>query len=306
MLSRREMIKLMGLAGLGLSLNPGLILPQLKGSMLKRKIYSSGEMLPVVGLGTWLTFDVNSNSPEISNLKEVLKLMKKYGGRVIDSSPMYGNSEKLIGELTSELKLQDDFFYATKVWTSGRSSGIDQMNSSIRKMKRNKMDLIQVHNLIDWRTHLETLTEWKAQGKIKYIGITHYVGSAYPQLESIIKTEEIDFVQFNFSIDSREAENRLLPAAKDNGTAVLVNRPYGGGGLFSRTKGKQLPAWAADYGIESWEQYFLKFIIAHPSVTCVIPGTSNPKHLVDNMKSGFGKMPDMKMREKMYKHFLTL
>lgn len=297
MYSRREILKLMLMSGTILSAGGFTAFP-FQNKIMKRKIPSTGEELPVVGLGTWQTFDVSKESEKVP-LKEVLKLMKEYGSTVIDSSPMYGRSEEVVGELTSELEIQKDFFYATKVWTSGRQEGIRQMKESMRKMRIDKIDLMQIHNLVDWQTHLKTLRQWKEDGKIRYIGITHYTQSAYPQLESILKKEKIDFVQFNYSIDSREAENTLLPLAGDKGVAVLINRPFGGGSLFSKVRNKQLPEWANEAGIKSWAQYFLKFILSNQNITCVIPGTSKPHHLTDNMQAGFGALPDKKMRERM-------
>lgn len=299
MISRRNMMKLLAVSGAGLLTNGFTLEKFIKENMQLRKIPSTGESLPVVGLGTWQTFDVGSSSDERNTLKEVLKLMKEKGGTVIDSSPMYGKSEKVVGDLTSELNMQEHFFFATKVWTSGKDSGINQMNDSFKKIKREKMDLMQIHNLVDWKTHLKTLRDLKESGKIRYIGITHYTESAYDDLEKIMKNEKLDFVQFNYSIDVRAAEKRLLPAAKDTGTAVLINRPFGGGNLFSKVRGKALPEWVKEYEINSWGQFFLKFILSHEAVTCVIPGTSNPKHLVDNLLSGYGKFPDAALRNKM-------
>lgn len=303
MLSRREMIKLLSLAGAGLftdGFTRQLPVTNLfSKKMLMRKIPSSGELLPVIGLGTWQTFDVGKSESDRTPLKEVLTLMKEKGGKVIDSSPMYGSSEEVIGDLTAELKIQDSFFYATKVWSSGKEQGIKQMNESFKKMRRKVMDLIQIHNLVDWKIHLKTLREWKETGKVRYIGITHYTVSSYPQLEDIIKTEKIDFVQFNYSIDVRDAEKSLLPAAKDAGVAVIINRPYGGGNLFNKVRGKEIPEWAKEVDINSWGQFFLKFILSHEAVTCAIPGTSKPNHLVDNMMAGYGELPDEKLRERM-------
>ncbi|RPI73549.1 MAG: aldo/keto reductase, partial [Ignavibacteriales bacterium] len=260
---------------------------------------SSGEDIPVVGIGTWQTFDVGSSESERNTLKEVLALMKELGGKVIDSSPMYGTSEEVVGDLTSELKIQKDFFYATKVWTSGKDAGIRQMNDSLRKMRRDVMDLMQIHNLVDWQINIQTLKEWKEAGKVRYIGITHYTESAYDNLENIMRKEKPDFVQFNYSIDSREAEKRLLPAAKELGIAVLINRPFGGGNLFGKVKGKEIPGWAKELDINGWGEFFLKFILSNDAVTCVIPGTSKPKHLTDNMSAGFGSLPDKSIRDKM-------
>jgi diketogulonate reductase-like aldo/keto reductase len=301
--SRRYTLKMLALAGAGIVSGGFKLQNFISEKMLTRKIAASGEDLPVVGLGTWQTFDVGSSESERKTLKEVLTLMKEKGGKVIDSSPMYGSSEKVVGDLTTELVIQNYFFYATKVWTWGKEKGIEQMNESFRKMKRDKMDLMQIHNLVEWKTHLKTLRDWKEQGKIRYLGITHYTESAYDNLEEIMKKEKPDFVQFNYSIDLREAERRLLPAAKDLGIAALINRPYGGGSLFSRVKGKEIPEWAKEFDINSWGQFFLKFILSNEAVTCVIPGTSKPKHLVDNMMAGYGALPDKKTVEKMVEYF---
>ncbi len=272
--------------------------------MLRRTIPSSGQALPVVGLGTWIQFDVDPASSEVEDLKEVLRTMHRHGGKIIDSSPMYGRSEGMIGRLTRELNLQDEFFYATKVWTSGRSAGIQQMEQSMRLMGRQTMDLMQIHNLMDWETHIRTLKDWKAAGKIKYFGITHYTDSAHSRLQKIIRSEpELDFVQCNYSINDRHAEDRLLPMAKDYNVAVIINRPYAGGALFRKIRGRDLPAWAAECDINSWGQFFLKYLLGNPAVTCVIPGTSNPQHLADNMGAATGRLPDQAFRARMVAHF---
>lgn len=267
--------------------------------MLTRPIPSSGEMLPVIGLGTWRQFDVGASASERRPLIEVLKRMSQKGGKVIDSSPMYARSEEVIGDLTNETRLADKFFYVTKVWTRGREEGIQQMNASLRKMRRSNMDLMQVHNLVDWQTHLKTLRIWKQEGKVRYIGITHYTDGAHDELEKIIKSERLDFVQFNYSIRNRNAEQSLLNAAKDRGTAVIINQPFESGSLFDVVRAKTLPAWAAEYDIRNWAQFFLKYIISHPAVTCVIPGTSDPVHVVENMEASYGRLPDDRARKKM-------
>jgi diketogulonate reductase-like aldo/keto reductase len=272
--------------------------------MIKRIIPSTAEELPVIGLGTWQTFDVDSS--KYPTLKKVLQLMHQHGGAVIDSSPMYGRSEKVIGDITSEMPEQNNFFYATKVWIEGREAGIEQLESSMQKMQRNVLDLIQIHNLVDWKTHLKTLRQWKDEGKVRYIGITHYTDSMHEALEKIIDAEPIDFVQFNYSITARNAEKRLLPIAKEKGVATLINRPLGEGKLFNYVKEKPLPAWAMEYGIETWSQYFLKFIVANNAVTCIIPGTSNPYHIADNMKAGEGDIPDQMTQQKMADYLLSL
>jgi len=272
----------------------------------QRVIPSSGQKIGIVGLGTWQTFDVGNSPSAREPLKEVLKVLTDQGGNLIDSSPMYGSSEKVVGDLTKELNIKSDIFYATKVWTSGEQSGKSQMQSSMQKMGANPMDLMQIHNLMDWKTHMKTLYDWKEKGLIKHIGITHYVNSAHSQLEQIIKNENIDFVQVNFSINDRHAEESLLGTAKDNGVAVLINRPYAGGSLFRNVKGKNLPDWAPDIDCSSWGQYFLKYILSNPAITCVIPGTSKPHHMKDNMGAGFGRMADENTRKKMITYLNNL
>lgn len=266
--------------------------------MLQRPVPSSGELLPVIGIGTWKCFDVpdNRSYPELSS---VLKTMHEAGGSMIDTSPMYGMAEKVIGEITEKMNERDAFFYATKVWTTGRSEGIAQMESSFRKMKREQVALMQIHNLTDWKTHLPVLRDWKAAGKIKYIGITHYTDAMHEALEQVLRDEKnIDFVQFNYSVDARHAEQRLLPAAADLGVATIINRPFGEGKLFQKVSGKPLPAWATEAGITGWSNFFLKFIISHPAVTCVIPATSNVLHAHDNFNAG-PYLPDHKTRLQM-------
>ncbi|HMQ00709.1 MAG TPA: aldo/keto reductase [Cyclobacteriaceae bacterium] len=269
--------------------------------ILTRPVPGTAEQLPVIGLGTWQTFDVGEAQAEREPLKEVLKVLFDHGGSVIDSSPMYGRSEKVVGELSTEVKLNEKFFMATKVWTNGKDNGIRQMNESFTLLKRKHIELMQIHNLVDWQTHLKTLRDWKAQGKIKYIGITHYTESAYASLEQILKTEAIDFLQINYSLLSRKAEERLFPLCMEKQVAVLVNQPFESGNLFNRMRGKDLPAWAKDFDCASWGQFFLKFILSHPAVTCVIPGTSKPHHMLDNLGAGFGKLPDEQQRQEMIK-----
>ncbi len=300
--SRREILKLLGVTGIGAALLPLNAFHPVQSSMMQRIIPSSGEKLPVVGLGTWQQFDVGTDATVRAPLKKVLQEMVRLGGKLIDSSPMYARSEEVIGDLTTETAHANDFFYATKVWTRGRQEGIDQMNASLKKMRRKTMDLIQIHNLVDWQTHFTRLRKWKEEGKIRYIGITHYTDSAHEDLERILVKEKPDFVQFNYSIRERNAEKRLLAAAKDTGVAVIINEPFEKGELFGLVKGKSLPSWAAEYDINSWGQYFLKYIISHPAVNCVIPGTSNPKHVADNMGAGYGKLPDEAGRKKMISH----
>jgi aryl-alcohol dehydrogenase-like predicted oxidoreductase len=274
--------------------------------MSTRPIPRSGEQLPVVGVGTWQTFDVGPAAPERAELKDVLRLLADRGGAVLDSSPMYGQAERVVGDLTADLGIRDRLFFATKVWTSGRDAGVRQMEQSFRLLRTNRIDLMQVHNLVDVETHTQTLRDWKSAGRLRYIGITHYHSGAYRDLERLLKTREYDFVQFNFSLAEREAETRLLPVCAESGTAVIINRPYGQGQLFSRVKGKALPGWAADFDCSSWGQFFLKWILGHPAVTCVIPGTSRRAHLEDNARAGMGRQPDAATRRRMLDYFQTL
>jgi diketogulonate reductase-like aldo/keto reductase len=268
-----------------------------------RTIPSTGETIPVIGLGTWQTFDVSPSS-DLNPLERVITTTSEAGGKLIDSSPMYGKSEEIIGLLTS--KKPDQFFYATKVWTQGKEEGIQQMENSFVKLKRSVIDLMQIHNLVDWETHLNTLRKWKEEGKIRYIGITHYTDSMHNELVKIVKSEKIDFVQFNYSIAHRNAENYLLPAAAEYGVATLINRPFGEGNLFNQVKEKKLPALANEFEINNWSQFFLKFIISHPAVSCVIPATSNPSHAAKNMQAGSGPLPDDSTRKEMVEWFKKL
>ncbi len=268
-------------------------------AMLERTIPRSKEPLPAVGIGTWQTFDVAPKAPERAELAAVLRRFAELGGRVLDSSPMYGRAEGAVGDLTAELGLRDRLFFATKVWTSGRDAGIRQMENSLRLMRTDRMDLMQVHNLLDVETHAKTLKEWKSAGRIRYAGITHYHAGAHAELERLLKTREWDFAQFNYSLAEPEAEARLLPACAELGVAVIVNRPFAEGALFNRVKGKALPPWAAEIGCASWAQYFLKWILSHPAVTCAIPGTRRVTHLEDNLQAAAGRLPDAAMRRRM-------
>jgi len=268
-------------------------------AMLTRAIPSSGEKLPVIGLGTWQAFDVELSSENRTGLLEVLSLFVKFEGRVIDTSPMYGRAEAVIGELTAALGIRDKIFLATKVWTRGKEDGIKSMNRSMELLRAKRIDLMQVHNLLDVQTQLGTLHEWKSQGRVRYVGITHYEAGAFAAVERILRSEKLDFVQINYSLMEREAEQRLLPLAQQRQVAVIANRPFGGGDLFNKTRSKPLPDWAADFDCHSWAQFFLKWIVANPAVTCVIPATNKPRHVEDNMAGGIGRLPDAKTRARM-------
>ena len=295
-LSRRELLRLAAATAAA-----GLIKPAFGAApaQLMRPIPKSGELLPAIGLGTSRTFNVGEAANERIAQREVLQLFAAQGGRLVDSSPMYGEAESVVGDLAADLGLTRNLFLATKVWTAGREAGMRQMEESFQRLRTQKIDLMQVHNLLDWKIHLKTLREWKAQGRIRYLGITHYTESAYDDLARVIESEDIDFVQLNYSILSRSAEQRLLPLALDKKIAVLVNRPFERSGLFDQVRAKALPPWAKDIDCTSWAQFFLKFILGHPAVTCAIPATSKPKHLLDNMQAGLGRLPDMAMRERM-------
>lgn len=267
--------------------------------MLLRTIPSSGEKLPVIGLGTWQVFDVDLTPEKAKQLGEVLSLFVKLGGRVIDSSPMYGRSEEVIGGLAAKLGLRDQLFLATKVWTKGKGAGMESMERSLKRFQAQEIDLMQVHNLVDVDTQLATMRDLKDKGRLRYIGITHYNESAFPEVEKILKKQELDFLQINYSIMERGAEQRILPLAQDRRVAVIVNRPFGGGDLFSRIRSKPLPEWATELDCRSWAQFLLKWIVAHPAVTSVIPATNKADHLRDNLAAGSGRLPDAKLRQRM-------
>lgn len=274
--------------------------------LISKTIPASGETLPVIGLGTSRTFDIGRNKEALSGLAEVMQAFFANGGRLIDSSPMYGSAEQALGELLNHVGNRDKLFAATKVWIEGEQAGVRQMEDSLQKWGVRRFDLMQIHNLRDWRTHLQTLAAWKSAGKIRYTGITTSHGRDHLELEKILRNETLDFVQFSYNIEDRVAEERLLPLAAERGMAVLVNRPFQRGELFRKVKGKALPDWAAEFDCASWGQFFLKFIVSHPAVTCVIPATAKVHHLEDNMAAGFGRMPDTAMRKKMADYFGSL
>ena len=267
---------------------------------------NNSERLPIVGVGTWQTFDVGPKAPERAELKDVVRLLGGVGNAVVDSSPMYGEAERVVGDVTSEAGVRERLFFATKVWTSGRDAGIRQMENSLQLMRAGRMDLMQVHNLLDVDTHATTLREWKKQGRVRYVGITHYHAGAFGDLERHLKGREWDFAQFNYSMAERDAENRLLPACAELGVAVILNRPFAEGSLFRKVKGKELPPWCAEFDCTSWGQFFLKYILAHPAVTCAIPGTRRVAHLQDHLHAGRGRLPAARMRRRMVEYLERL
>ncbi len=300
-LSRRDTLRVFGATAAGALL--GRSGPGASPEPLLRAIPSSGERIPVVGLGTWSTFDVGSSAAERQPLEEVLTRFSERGGRVVDSSPMYGRSEAVVGEIAAKRGITGKLFLATKVWTRGRAAGIEQMETSERLLGTKRLDLLQVHNLLDVDTHLATLRAWKEKGRVRYIGVTHYNESAYPEVERVLLREKLDFLQVNYSLSERGAEKRILPLARDKGVAVLVNRPFGGGEALRRVLSRPLPPWAAEFDCTSWAQFFLKWILAHPAVTCAIPATNKRAHLDDDLDAALGRLPGEALRRRMIEAF---
>jgi len=296
-LSRRDTLRVFGAAAAGalFGASGGNASPE----PMRREIPSSGERIPAVGLGTWSTFDVGSSASERAPLEEVLTRFVERGFRVVDSSPMYGRSEEVVGAVAAKQVLTDRLFLATKVWTRGREAGLRQIEASERLLGRKRLDLLQVHNLLDLEVHLATLRALKDAGRVRYIGVTHYTRSAYPELERVLLREKLDFVQVNYSLAEREAESRILPLAREKGVAVLVNRPFGGGEALRRALSRPLPGWVAEFDCASWPQFFLKWILADPAVTCAIPATRQRAHLDDDLDAAFGRLPDEKLRRRM-------
>lgn len=297
--SRRAFVKMLAASGLTLGCRAAHAVSE--PALITRTIPSTGERLPIVGLGTWQTFDVESDA--LGPIREVFTRFLERGGRVVDTSPMYGRAEAVIGALSGGCPDDRRAFLATKVWTTGAEAGVAQMNTSFELLRTKRIDLMQVHNLVDVDTHLPTLREWKASGRLRYIGVTHYQTGAFDRLKAAIKEPGVDFVQLNYSIGDREAEMELLPMAADLGVAVIVNQPLGGGTLFSRVRSLPLPGWAVECGCRSWAQVFLKYILGHPAVTCAIPATSKVRHLDENLDAGAGELPDSAMRRRMADEF---
>jgi len=283
---------------------PNVFKDRRSAAMITRKIPSSGELIPAIGLGSWITFNVGDSENELAPMRNVLGAFVEAGGKVIDSSPMYGRSEKVIGKLAAELNVTDKLWFATKVWTTGESSGKTQIENSREYFKKWPV-LLQVHNLQDLKTHLRTLRALKEEGKLKYIGVTHYLDSEHETLANVVKSEKLDFIQVNFSIRSRSAENYLLPLAAERGVGVIINKPFESGALFPAINNVSLPTWSKEWGISSWSAFFLKYIISNTNITCTIPATSQVSHLQENMAACFGPVPDEATRKKMVEYFLN-
>ncbi|MEM1155807.1 MAG: aldo/keto reductase [Pseudomonadota bacterium] len=309
MINRRKLIKLS--TGLLASSSIALSAAEAPTSsaklpLIQRPIPSSGELLPVIGMGTSRTFDVEASEESLASLRDVLDAFFDGDGTVIDSSPMYGSAESRVGDVLRAMQQPPKVFAATKVWTSGRQQGIAQMEESARRMDVERFDLIAIHNLQDWPTHIDTLKQWKSEGKVRYIGITTSHGRDHETFMDVMRNEPLDFVQFSYNIEDRTAEQKLLPLAADRGIATMINRPYQRGRLFNHSRGKALPAMAADIDVTTWGQFYLKFILSHPAVTNIIPATSKVSHMSDNMRANFGRLPDAVQRKEMISIFESM
>lgn len=310
---RRRVLKAVGGLGIGLAAGPlGVprVFAQKADAILKREIPSSGERIPAVGLGTARTFDVgdvaSASQETLAGLRSVLETFHRHGGRVLDTSPMYGTAETLTGRFAEDLGLTDDLWMATKVWTDGEQAGKRQMRRSMELLRSEPLDLMQIHNLRDWRTHYPTLRAWKEAGTLRHIGITRYRSDAHEEVERVLDAERFDFLQINYNVLDRKAADRLLPLCADRGIATLINVPFGNGALFRKVRGRELPEWAADFDAESWAQVFLKFILSHPAVTCAIPATSDPGHVADNTRAVYGRLPDAGQRRRIVTYLEAL
>ncbi|MBD1586736.1 aldo/keto reductase [Pseudomonas typographi] len=300
--TRRQLIQM---ATATAALHPLLSRAAWGAELIQRPIPTSGERLPIIGLGTSRTFDVNPNDgPAMAPLREVMQAFVGGGARLIDTAPSYGQAEAASGELVHSAGLRDRVFLATKVSASGQEAGARQIEASFEALQTERIDLVQVHNLVDTATHLATLRALKAAGRVRYIGVTHYLESAQDRLAELLRQEPVDFVQFNYSVSERNAEKRLLPLCADKGIAVLANRPFGAGRLFPKVQGQPVPAWAqVELQASSWAQLMLKFVLANPAVTVVIPATSNPRYMLDNLLAGQGALPDAAQRARIVQVF---
>jgi diketogulonate reductase-like aldo/keto reductase len=304
-IDRRTAVKLMA-AATAAALAPSGIIAAEAHRMTTRKAPGSGEEIPVIGMGSSNTFDVGDDAASRDGLRGVLQALVDGGGRVIDTSPMYGRAETVLGDLLEDLGLGSKLWYATKVWTRGREAGARQIDESFARLRTKKLDLLQIHNLLDWREHVPTLRELQAAGRVRYSGITHYRADAHAGLERVLGEEKFDWLQVNYSLVEREAEDRLLPFCRDRGVAVMVNRPFADGAMFAKVRGRPLPGWAEEIGCRSWGQFFLRFAVSHPAVTCAIPATSKPQHMIDNAAAGQAPLPDEQQRRRMADYWAAL
>jgi diketogulonate reductase-like aldo/keto reductase len=304
-INRRTAVKLMAAATAAALAPPGITAAEEK-KMTARKVPSSGEEIPVIGMGSSDTFDVGDDPASRDGLRGVLRSLVEGGGRVIDTSPMYGRAETVLGDLIDDLGLGPKLWYATKVWTRGRDAGAKQIDESFARLRTKKLDLLQIHNLLDWREHVPTLRALQAAGRVRYSGLTHYRADAHADLERVLGEEKFDWLQVNYSLVEREAEDRLLPFCRDRGVAVMVNRPFADGAMFAKVRSRPLPGWAEEIGCRSWGQFFLRFVVSHPAVTCVIPATSKPQHMIDNAAAGLGPLPNEQQRRRMAEYWRSL
>jgi len=305
-IDRRTAVKLMAAATAAAALAPSGVSAGEARTMTTRKVPSSGEEIPVIGMGSSDTFDVGDDSASRDGLRGVLQSLVEGGGRVIDTSPMYGRAETVLGGLIDELGIGPRLWYATKVWTRGREAGAKQIDESFARLRTKKLDLLQIHNLLDWREHVPTLRALQAAGRVRYSGITHYRADAHTELQRVLGEEKFDWLQVNYSLAEREAEDRLLPYCRDRGVAVMVNRPFADGAMFAKVRNRSLPGWAEEIGCRSWGQFFLRFVISHPAVTCVIPATSKAQHMIDNAAAGQDPLPDEQQRRRMAEYWAAL
>lgn len=303
-LSRRQFLA--GMAATGLSLRMPALLANNSSTAITREIPASGEPLPVIGMGTWRTFNVGGDQQLVADRTQVLKTFFDLGGTLVDSSPMYGSADDVMGEALAALSARERVFAATKIWTGDESATREQAEASRRKWQVARFDLLQVHNLLGWEGHLETLKDMKAGGDVRYLGITTSHGRRHRDIERLMATEPLDFVQLTYNLLDREAEERLLPLAQERGIAVIVNRPFQGGSLFRRFDSEPLPSWAGDAGCKNWAEFFLKYIVSHPAVTCAIPATTRVDHMQENMGALYGPLPDASQRERMAQYVRTL
>jgi diketogulonate reductase-like aldo/keto reductase len=304
--AQQRRLFLQWLAGLGAAVTLGTGLAASRQTAIKKAIPASGEKIPVIGMGSWLTFDVGDDDAARATRVQVLQAFFDQGGALIDSSPMYGSAQAVIGHSLRHIQNKSALFAATKVWIYGQWLGIKQMEAARELWGVPRFDLMQIHNMLDWKVHLETLKDWKAEGRIRYIGITTSHGRRHAELEGALAKEPFDFVQFTYNLVDRDVEQRLLPLAAERGIAVIINRPFDGGALFGPVRGKPLPVWAAEFDCTNWAQFFLKFIVSHPAVTCAIPATSRVLHMVENMGAGFGRLPDAGARQRMFSYYEKL
>ncbi|WP_166364760.1 aldo/keto reductase [Pseudomonas akapageensis] len=305
MFTRRHFLATTATAGLGLLVVPGAAFAQEAGAapLQTRKIPSTGELLPVIGAGTSGSFEVEAGSQQYQQLKQVLQEFFQHGARVIDTSPNYGGADAILGQLLAEGGWRRETFLATKIAADSPADARAQWAGSLQKLRTDQVDLLQIHNMRDWQEQLPYAHELKAQGKTRYVGITHYVDSGLEEMERLLRKEKLDFIQIHYSVNSPNAARTVLPLARDKGVAVLINRAFDDGRLFSRVKDQALPPWAAEVGIGSWAQLFLKFAISHPAVTAVIPATSRPDRQLDQLKAGTGPLLSAEQQRSLIQQF---